>query len=98
MTVVYRDPDPFGNGPHTIAEIAQALRTKQHGKDVREAMAQGFENIDDQINNQDTGVSKDDLAGEIKQVNGRIDHIVLGTDHDTVKQVVEQILKDKGVI
>lgn len=34
----------------------------------------------------------------VKDLNSRINRIVLGTDNEMIEQVVTQILKDKGVI
>lgn len=40
------DYEPFDNTDHTMKQIADAIRHKGYGKDVREAIAQGFENMD----------------------------------------------------
>lgn len=40
------DYEPFDNTDHTMKQIADAIRHKGYGKDVREAIAQGFENLD----------------------------------------------------
>ena len=40
------DYEPFDNTDHTMKQIADAIRHKDYGKDVREAIAQGFENMD----------------------------------------------------
>lgn len=40
------DYEPFNNTDHTMKQIADAIRHKGYGKDVREAIAQGFENLD----------------------------------------------------
>lgn len=50
--------------------------------------------------------SSNDLEGDItkqisdtvKELNARINRIVLGTDNEMIELVVTQILKDKGVI
>lgn len=47
MTVEYRDETPFTNDLHTLQQIADALRHKKFGKDVREAIAQGVEKLYD---------------------------------------------------
>ena len=40
------DYESFDNTDHTMKQIADAIRHKGYGKDVREAIAQGFENMD----------------------------------------------------
>lgn len=40
------DYEPFSETDHSMKEIADAIRHKGYGKDVREAIAQGFENLD----------------------------------------------------
>lgn len=40
------DYEPFDNTDHIMKQIADAIRHKGYGKDVREALAQGFENLD----------------------------------------------------
>lgn len=38
--------EPFDKTEHSMKQIADAIRHKGYGKDVREAIAQGFENLD----------------------------------------------------
>ena len=45
MTVEYRDESEFSNELHSISQIADALRHKKFGKDVREAIAQAVEKL-----------------------------------------------------
>ena len=40
------DYEPFDNTDHTMKQIADAIRHKRYGKDVREAIAQGMEAYD----------------------------------------------------
>ena len=40
MVVEYRDGTPFTGDNHTPTELANAIRTKKNGKDVREPIAQ----------------------------------------------------------
>lgn len=40
------DYEPFDNTDHTMKKIADAIRHKGYGKDVREAIAQGMESYD----------------------------------------------------
>ena len=44
------DYEPFSETDHSMKEIADAIRHKGYGKDVREAIAQGFENLDKHLN------------------------------------------------
>lgn len=45
MTVEYRDDTPFVGDNHTLTELANAIRTKKKGKDVREPIAQAIEKL-----------------------------------------------------
>ena len=45
MAVGYRDETPFTGDNHTPTELANAIRTKKYGKDVREPIAQAVEKI-----------------------------------------------------
>ena len=45
MTVEYRDESEFSNELHSVSQIADALRHKKFGKDVREAIAQAVEKL-----------------------------------------------------
>lgn len=45
MVVDYRDDSPFTDDLHTTSEIADALRHKKYGVDVREAIAQAVEKM-----------------------------------------------------
>lgn len=40
------DYEPFGNTEHSMKQIADAIRHKGYGKDVREAIAEGIEQFD----------------------------------------------------
>lgn len=59
------DYEPFDNTEHSMKQIADAIRHKGYGKDVREAIAQGFEYLDKRFDDieekmneqQDTGVN-----------------------------------------
>lgn len=46
MTSETYDYEPFDNTDHTMKQIAEAIRHKGYGKDVREAIAQGMESYD----------------------------------------------------
>ena len=45
MNVEYRDESEFSNELHSVSQIADALRHKKFGKDVREAIAQAVEKL-----------------------------------------------------
>lgn len=45
------DYEPFPETNHTMKQIADAIRHKGYGKDVREAIAQGFEYLDKHLSN-----------------------------------------------
>ncbi|KAF0349771.1 hypothetical protein ACWOA4_05145 [Pediococcus pentosaceus] len=47
MVQVYKDVTKVQKNAQKVAEIADIIRHAQKGMDVREAMAQGFETIDD---------------------------------------------------
>lgn len=49
MATDYRDESEFASKDHSIAEIAGAIRHKKYGRDVREAIAQGFEKINTEL-------------------------------------------------
>lgn len=59
------DYEPFDKTEHSMKQIADAIRHKGYGKDVREAIAQGFEYLDKRFDDieekmneqQDTGVN-----------------------------------------
>lgn len=45
MAVNYRDNTPFEGDNHTVGELAEAIRTKMYGVDVRESIAQSVEKL-----------------------------------------------------
>lgn len=65
MTQVFKDYTEIKKDPAKVAEIADTIRHAQKGWEVREAMAQGFETIDDSevVNHLISDV--DDLKDEI---------------------------------
>lgn len=102
MAVSYRDNTSFDDSDHTMKQIAEAIRHKMYGVDVREAIAQGFElmykKIDELEGDDDGTDAKNELAQLEKRLNARIDRITMGTDDTAIRNVVEAILKEKGVI
>lgn len=66
------DYEPFDSTEHSMKQIADAIRHKGYGKDVREAIAQGFETIEKDVNSHKPPfITKEDL----KKVNDRIDEL-----------------------
>lgn len=65
MAQVFKDYTEIKKDPAKVAEIADTIRHAHKGIEVREAMAQGFETIDDSevVNHLISDV--DDLKGEI---------------------------------
>lgn len=65
MTQVFKDYTEIKKDPAKVAEIADTIRHAKYGSEVREAMAQGFETIDDSevVNHLISDV--DDLKDEI---------------------------------
>lgn len=55
MVVEYRDDTPFVGDNHTPTELANAIRTKKKGKDVREPIAQLADKLDSAIKGQNIG-------------------------------------------
>lgn len=101
MAVSYRDDTPFDDSDHTMKQIAEAIRHKMYGVDVREAIAQGFELMYKKIaelEGDDDGNDQNALEKLEKRLNARIDRITMGTDDTAIRNVVEAILKEKGVI
>lgn len=101
MAANYRDDTPFNDSDHTMKQIAEAIRHKMYGVDVREAIAQGFELMYTKIaelEGDDDGNDQNALEKLEKRLNARIDRITMGTDDTAIRNVVEAILKEKGVI
>lgn len=55
MTVEYRDETPFTGDNHTPTELANAIRTKKYGKDVREPIAQLADKLSNAVLGQNIG-------------------------------------------
>lgn len=101
MVVDYRDDSAFDDTEHTMKQIAEAIRHKMYGVDVREAIAQGFELMYQKIadlEDDDNGKGQAALAKLERRLNSRIDRITMGTDNEVIRNVVEAILKEKGVM
>ena len=96
MAASYRDETAFGDGQHNMAEIAEAIRHKKYGKDVREAIAQGFELMYAEISHDDDN-QEDNIEEQLKNLKSRIDRIVLGTDDESIRLVVNKVLDERGI-
>lgn len=55
MVVEYRDGTPFTGENHTPTELANAIRTKKYGKDVREPIAQLADKLSNAVLGQNIG-------------------------------------------
>lgn len=97
--VNYNDPNPIDTSKiYTPKELADFVRRKMFGKDVREAIALAIENIPEQVTDTVEYATKEQIEKDKIDLTNRINRIVLGTDQETLKLVVRQILKDEGVI
>lgn len=70
---MYGDDDTHITGQITFAQIAEALRHKKYGRDMREAIAQGFEQfigIFQRVSDLESEYS--DLLGKYNDVIGRL--------------------------
>ncbi|MFD0897309.1 hypothetical protein [Loigolactobacillus binensis] len=106
-SVDYRDPthiDPVNPNDTSglddeTKELLAELRNKMYGVDVREVIARLFERMFKQV----TDLIPDDTednnqSSQFDELTERINRIILGTDQQSIKLVVTQILKDEGVI
>lgn len=64
------DYESFDNTDHTMKQIADAIRHKGYGRDVREAIAQGFENLDKHLSS-----IEEELKQQEKKKSSSIDDI-----------------------
>lgn len=70
---MYGDDDTHITGQITFAQIAEAIRHKKYGRDMREAIAQGFEQfigILQRVSDLESEYS--DLLGKYKAIIGRL--------------------------
>lgn len=108
MTVKYDDDTPITGRLRNAKEIVRAIRHKTNGKDVRESVAQLGELLVGMISILDVPTGSNDdykedikkyaTQEEVKQLDAKIKRIIIGTDHETIKLVVREILKEEGVI
>lgn len=108
MTQVYKDPTEMEADIKTIDDAIEAVKNAHYGTDMRIAIKRGFEIISGLVTNGDLA-SKDDIDAAInkltksidsklEKMTERINRIVLGTDDEAIRTVVNQILKDEGII
>ena len=67
------DYEPFGNTEHSMKQIADAIRHKGYGKDVREAIAEGigqFDQVKGEVFRRAKAVEDDNAA-----LNQRVDKL-----------------------
>lgn len=108
MVVKYDDDTPLTKKLRTMAEIVEAIRHKKNGKAVRESVAQLGECVVATVSEINIPKApKDDNKEELKNfvtkqdldvLDKKIKRITLGIDHETIKLVVREILKEEGVI
>lgn len=108
MVVKYDDDTPLTKKLRTMAEIVEAIRHKKSGKDVRESVAQLGECVVATVSEINIPEApKDDSKEELKNfvtkqdldiLDKKIKRITLGIDHETIKLVVREILKEEGAI
>lgn len=97
---------------HSYQDIVDAIRTAPHGIDVRAAIIEFLSLIngkipEDNIQKDFSGLidkleknsaTHEEVVQVKKDMNDKIESIVLGTNMETVSKAVEIILKEKGVI
>lgn len=70
---MYGDDDTHITGQITSAQIAEAIRHKKYGRDMREAIAQGFEQFIGILQRvSDLESEYNDLLGKYKDIIGRL--------------------------
>jgi ribosome-associated translation inhibitor RaiA len=108
LTQVYKDITQMEADIKTIDDAIEAVENAHYGVDMRIAIKRGFEIISGLVTDGDLA-SKDDIDAAINKLtksidsrldkmDARINRIVLGTDDETIRTVVNQILKDEGII
>lgn len=102
---MYGDDDTHITGKITFAQIAEALRHKKYGRDMREAIAQGFEqfigilqrvsHLESEYNGVISRLNDDEkeihnLQGDVNALNRRCDKLE-EKHNDDIKAVQEQL-------
>lgn len=85
MPQVFKDYTEIKKDPAKVAEIADTIRHAKYGSEVREAMAQGFETIDDSevVNHliSDVDDLKDEIIGyraDVKKLTETVEKSITG--------------------
>lgn len=94
--VDYTDPEHYSNDVLSFEQALKGIETKMYGKDVRHAIIQMARRIVDKIDGDDEGSAV--TKGDLDELENRINRIVIGTDEDTVRIVVNKILEEKGIV
>lgn len=108
MTQVYKDPTEMEADIKTIEDAIEAVQNAHYGVDMRIAIKRGFEIISGLVTDGELASKADidaavnkltkSIDSRIDKMDARINRIVLGTDDETIRTVVNQILKDEGII
>ena len=91
----YNDHNHFSGNDLTLEEALKGIENKMYGKDVRYAIIQMARRIAEKIdgyNENSTSIDKD-----LQELENRINRIVMGTDEETIRVVVDKILEEKGL-
>lgn len=94
--VDYNDPNHYSGNDLTLEQALNGIENKMYGKDVRYAIIQMARRIVEKIDGYDensTSVDKD-----LQELENRINRIVIGTDEETVRIIVNRILEEKGIV
>lgn len=96
MAQAYKDITKVQKNAKKVAEIADIIRHSKKGTDVREAMARGFETIDDSevINHliDDVDKLKDEIIGyrnDVKNLTGTVQKSITDNQAD-IKNIAKQ--------
>lgn len=93
--VDYNDPNHYSGNDLTLEQALNGIENKMYGKDVRYAIIQMARRIAEKIDGYDensTSIDKD-----LQELENRINRIVMGTDEETIRVVVDKILDEKGL-
>ena len=99
------DYEPFDNTEHSMKQIADAIRHKGYGKDVREAIAQGMEAYDEvsgklfdrmqkvEEKNSDLEEQANKLKDRCQKLESQVEQLLKDADdHEKRLQKIEQFL------
>lgn len=81
------------------SQLFQGSAYRDHLNKNWEAGNKKFAELEKKIEGQKPQGSADAVSQEsVSELNKKINRIILGVDHETIKTVVFEILKDEGVI